>query len=143
MIFNFNERIKKIKLDNKLSVIRTIIPISKRASSTIPLIISQIKFILGKDATLFTHKILNENINKDIIKINQNISIRSLLSIDFTSDKDNSLYKSIRINDIDSYNGDYYYYYLDDETVLKSSKRDKEGNITDESIRYMYIYLEL
>ena len=63
MIFNFNERIKKIKLNNKLSVIKTINPISKRASSTIPLIISQIKFILGKDATLFTYKILYENIS--------------------------------------------------------------------------------
>jgi hypothetical protein len=143
MIFDFHSNIRKLKLDNKISTIRTIVPIPKRAFKTIPQIIKQVKLLIGKNAILFNHTIIKENINNEFIKINENISIRSILRMNFTLNNDNNLYKNVKVYDIDEYDRKYYHYYLSDDTVLKSDKKDKEGNITDEFINYMYLYIEL
>ena len=143
MIFDFHSNIRKLKLDNKISKIRTIVPIPKRSFNSIPLIIKQVKLLLGKNVILFNNKIIKENINNEFIKINENINFRSILKMNFTSNSDNSLYKNVKVSDIDEYDNKYNYYYLTDDTVLKSDKKDKEGNITDEFINYMYLYIEL
>ena len=142
MIPGFISSINKLKLQNNISKIKVLIPIHKNNLSKIEFIIKKINFFMGKKSEIFTQTIIENIINndpiKDIIKLNDNIDIKSLLFMDINSNKTKELYTNICVTNVDNLE-DNYIYYLNNGSYFKSFN----GKITNNLSNIYYIYIEL